>query len=71
MVEGEGRKYGERLGTAWPLESGLMSRNARTLSDSKSLKEGMSPGILVSRAPNKEEIESGETKYISRENKHL
>jgi hypothetical protein len=29
--------------TAWPLERGLMSRNARTLSDSKSLKEGMSP----------------------------
>jgi hypothetical protein len=33
--------------TACPLESGLMSRNARTFSDSKSLKEGMSPVHLV------------------------
>lgn len=29
---------------AWPLLRGWMSRKAKTLSDSKSLKEGMSPG---------------------------
>ena len=29
--------------TACPLDSGLISRNARTLSDSKSLREGISP----------------------------
>jgi len=33
--------------TAWPRLRGLMSRNARTLSDSKSLKEGMSPLLLA------------------------
>lgn len=29
--------------TAWPRDRGLMSRNAKTLSDSNSLKEGISP----------------------------
>ncbi len=29
---------------AWPLERGWMSRKARTEEDSKSLREGMSPG---------------------------
>jgi hypothetical protein len=32
---------------AWPLLRGWMSRKAKTLSDSKSLKEGMSPGEEV------------------------
>lgn len=35
--------------TAWPRESGLMSRNAMTFSDSKSLKEGMSPVVVSVR----------------------
>jgi hypothetical protein len=45
--------------TACPLESGLISRNARTLSDSKSLREGMSPvWFRVSVLPI--EVEMGE-----------
>jgi hypothetical protein len=32
---------------AWPLLRGWMSRKAKTLSDSKSLKEGMSPSEEV------------------------
>jgi len=35
---GVGRRH-----TAWPRDSGLMSRNASTFSDSKSFIEGMSP----------------------------
>jgi len=31
--------------TAWPRDNGWMSKNARTLSDSKSLKDGMSPSF--------------------------
>ena len=31
--------------TAWPRERGLISKNASTLSDSKSLKEGISPFV--------------------------
>lgn len=42
--ESEEEGEGEIGRTAWPLERGLMSRNAKTLSDSKILKEGMSPG---------------------------
>jgi hypothetical protein len=41
----------ERRRTAWPLLRGWISRNARTLSDSNSLKEGMSPRGFHSVSP--------------------
>ena len=48
MLEAEAGHI-ERMGkgeerTAWPRLRGWMSRKARTWADSKSLKEGMSPG---------------------------
>jgi hypothetical protein len=35
-----------RILTAWPMLRGLMSRNARVLSLSKSLRQGISPGTV-------------------------
>jgi hypothetical protein len=43
FVSGFAADWKGRERTACPRERGLMSRNARTLSDSKSLKEGISP----------------------------
>jgi hypothetical protein len=50
--------------TAWPRESGLISRNARTLSDSKSLREGMSPVLVSLLLHPLEEIERGKWMYL-------
>ena len=38
---------GMGMRTAWPLLRGWMSRKAKTRSLSKSLKEGMSPALLL------------------------
>lgn len=35
--------YSRKSRTAWPRDRGLISRNAKTLSDSNSLNEGISP----------------------------
>lgn len=41
-----GRGFEREERTAWPWLRGLMSRNASVLSDSKSLKQGISPALL-------------------------